>query len=129
AQLNSRVALVSLLTSPQFDGLVEAGDMATVTGWGTTSAGGQTAVGLMEVAVPIVSNAACNAVHGAIPDNMLCAGYVQGGKDSCQGDSGGPLIVPNGTGWLQAGVVSFGRGCAQPEIPGVYARVSRYIGW
>lgn len=46
-----------------------------------------------------------------------------------QGDSGGPLVSKTGATWVQAGVVSFGRLCAMPNTPGVYARVSSYQSW
>lgn len=108
---------------------------ATVSGWGRTNPPPQQPVlwpnDLMEVQVPIVDQTICAAAYpGAITANMLCAGYPTGGKDSCQGDSGGPLIVPDGGGgWLQAGIVSWGEGCAQPNQYGVYTRLANYTGW
>ncbi len=111
------------------------GVMATVTGWGRTNPPPLTPIQypneLMEVQVPIVDQSTCNlAYQGAITANMICAGYAGGGKDSCQGDSGGPLIVPDGNGgWLQAGIVSWGEGCAEPNKYGVYTRLANYTLW
>lgn len=61
------------------------------------------------------------------PATQICAG--NGGADACQGDSGGPLVLRTAKGPVQVGVVSWGLGCARPENPGVYARVSAYFGW
>ncbi|KAL7731622.1 hypothetical protein ACLKA6_007975 [Drosophila palustris] len=104
---------------------------AIVAGWGLSHEGGSTSSVLQETTVPIITNAQCRATSykSMIVDTMLCAGYVQtGGQDACQGDSGGPLIVPDRI-FRLAGVVSFGYGCAKPNAPGVYTRVSRYLDW
>ncbi|KAI2666136.1 Polyserase-2 [Labeo rohita] len=85
---------------------------------------------LQEVDVPVVGNTKCNCFYkGSITGNMMCAGTLEGGKDSCQGDSGGPMVIKQGSRWIQAGVVSFGQGCAEPNYPGVYSRVSNYQNW
>ncbi|KAH8325115.1 hypothetical protein KR067_003204 [Drosophila pandora] len=104
---------------------------AIVAGWGLSQEGGSTSSVLQETVVPIITNAQCRATSykTMIVDTMLCAGYVQtGGRDACQGDSGGPLIVKDRI-YRLAGVVSFGYGCAKPDAPGVYTRVSRYLDW
>ncbi|XP_004071169.1 serine protease 27-like [Oryzias latipes] len=106
-----------------------AGTTAWVTGFGTLSSGGSTSSTLQEVSVPIVSNTQCRDSYSSLTSNMMCAGLTEGGKDSCQGDSGGPLVSKNDTRWVQAGVVSFGYECAQPNFPGVYTRVSEYQTW
>uniref|UniRef100_A0A3B3HAJ2 Peptidase S1 domain-containing protein n=1 Tax=Oryzias latipes TaxID=8090 RepID=A0A3B3HAJ2_ORYLA len=88
---------------------------------------GSTSSTLQEVSVPIVSNTQCRDSYSSLTSNMMCAGLTEGGKDSCQGDSGGPLVSKNDTRWVQAGVVSFGYECAQPNFPGVYTRVSDFV--
>jgi len=99
-------------------------------GWGTLRENGSASDTLQEVDLPLVSQASCNqAYQGAITDNMLCAGFTVGGKDSCQGDSGGPLLYQNNGVWEQVGIVSFGNGCAQAGFPGVYTRVANYDSW
>uniref|UniRef100_A0A3Q2VI24 Peptidase S1 domain-containing protein n=1 Tax=Haplochromis burtoni TaxID=8153 RepID=A0A3Q2VI24_HAPBU len=109
------------------------GTSSWVTGFGTLESNGPTPEILQEVNVPIVGNNECRCElqnFAAITDNMICAGLQNGGKDSCQGDSGGPLVTKANSGiWIQSGVVSFGQGCALPNSPGVYARVSQYQNW
>jgi hypothetical protein len=60
----------------------------------------------------------------------FCAGYPQGGVDTCQGDSGGPLFVAGTNGeHVQAGITSFGKGCAQPNAYGVYTNLGLFEQW
>ena len=138
--LDSDLALLHLSTAssyptiPVAGSVVASGVMATVIGWGDTIGVGQPSYpdSLRQVSVPVVSNATCNAPQsygGDVTSNMMCAGYAQGGKDSCSGDSGGPLMVPNGSGWMQAGIVSWGDGCAEPNKYGVYTRLANFKGW
>ncbi|KAL7435818.1 hypothetical protein ACHAXH_004356 [Discostella pseudostelligera] len=128
ATLDDQVGLVSLNKDAASPGV---GDGVTVMGWGVVdTAANALADALMEVGVNVMSNEDCDDssdgidnYNGQITENMLCA---QGNRqDSCQGDSGGPLISGN----TQVGVVSWGIGCAEPEFPGVYARVSQAYGW
>jgi len=129
-ELNEYVQSVRLATKED-EALFAPGQMATATGWGLLMERGDAPDILQMVDIPIVSNEACQQVYPRqITDNMLCAGYLEGGKDSCTGDSGGPLVVPDGDdGWKQVGVVSWGEGCAQVGFYGVYSRLSRFNTW
>lgn len=130
-QLRPRVGLVT----PELTSNAAPGTLATILGWGFTSddfQNGETSDILQQAQVPIVANEDCaEALEGnyTINDGVLCAGFDQGGVDACGGDSGGPLLVPYQGGWLQAGVTSFGVGCAQAGLPGGYARVSSITNW
>ena len=106
---------------------------AIVTGWGTLYSSGPQPDVLHKVGVSTITNTQCttNTLYSPsdLTTSMLCA--RGDGKDSCQGDSGGPLIAPEGGGryFSVIGVVSFGYGCALPNAPGVYSRVSAVVGW
>lgn len=101
--------------------LGEVGDDGVVLGWGRTAENVPPAMSLRKVTVPILSDSECLLKEPDYrPGAMLCAG--RGGRDACTGDSGGPLVVRG----RLAGVVSFGRGCARPDEPGVYTRLANY---
>ncbi|WNG48378.1 DUF1986 domain-containing protein [Archangium minus] len=131
-KFNGSVAPIALATAEdEAAGLTAAGIISTVTGWGDLVAGGSPPDTLQAVDVPLVSNEEASAAYGiTISEDQLAAGVMGvGGKDSCQGDSGGPLIVSKGNDKILAGVVSWGEGCAEPEFPGLYARVSSFQPW
>ncbi|SMD03688.1 serine protease [Lentzea albidocapillata] len=101
--------------------LGEVGADGVVLGWGRTAENTPPAMSLRKVTVPILSDSECLLKEPDYrPGAMLCAG--RGGRDACTGDSGGPLVVRG----RLAGVVSFGRGCARPDEPGVYTRLANY---
>uniref|UniRef100_A0AAR5QH24 Peptidase S1 domain-containing protein n=1 Tax=Dendroctonus ponderosae TaxID=77166 RepID=A0AAR5QH24_DENPD len=73
---------------------------ARATGFGLTTHGNQSASSvLMKVDLDIIPNENCTSYlkfrKHVMPRNlineMMCAGYLKGGRDTCQGDSGGPL--------------------------------------
>uniref|UniRef100_A0A8C3MET7 Enteropeptidase n=1 Tax=Geospiza parvula TaxID=87175 RepID=A0A8C3MET7_GEOPR len=103
----------------------------SIAGWGDISNEGPSSNILQEAEVPLLSNEKCQQWMPKynITENMLCAGYDMGGIDSCQGDSGGPLTFEDGDKWFLVGVTSFGEGCALPQRPGVYARVTMFVDW
>ncbi len=101
--------------------LGEVGGEGVVLGWGRTSEYDKPAMTLRKVTVPILSDTECLVKEPDFrPGAMLCAGRE--GRDACTGDSGGPLVVRG----RLAGVVSFGRGCARANEPGVYTRLAHY---
>ncbi|XP_036396308.1 coagulation factor VII [Megalops cyprinoides] len=103
---------------------------SVVSGWGRLAQGGLESVSLQRLEVPLVPLQDCREQTGLnITDNMLCAGFPEGGQDSCQGDSGGPLVTRYKNTWFLTGVVSWGKGCAQSGFYGIYTRVSNFLDW
>lgn len=122
------------------------GRLVEVAGWGATFTGAASSNALLETRLALDGDDECAAAYGSdfAPATMLCASNP--GTDSCQGDSGGPLFAATTDAFdvvaakkrrkprpprpvpavpaVQLGVVSFGRGCADPNAPGVYAQLS-----
>ncbi|EDW12624.1 trypsin-1 [Drosophila mojavensis] len=141
SNINNDFSLLQLQEPIEFDETKQAvklptqdqefkdGDACYVSGWGSTQNPLESRDWLRQVKVPLVNQEDCNkkySRYGGVTDSMICAGYMQGGKDACQGDSGGPMV--NGDGVL-VGVVSWGFGCAMPNFPGVYSRVTHVREW
>ncbi len=103
---------------------------STVSGWGRMSEYGPPSRFLRRVVLPRVPLQECR-LHTKlnITRNMLCAGFKTGGRDACKGDSGGPLVTRYKKTWFLTGVVSWGRGCANENLYGVYTKVSNYLNW
>ncbi|XP_008189852.1 uncharacterized protein LOC100167464 isoform X2 [Acyrthosiphon pisum] len=105
-------------------------------GWGALQAGSRLRPKTLQaVDVPIIDNRQCerwhksNGINVIIYDEMMCAGYREGSKDSCQGDSGGPLMLEKTGRWYLIGIVSAGYSCAQRGQPGIYHRVALTVDW
>ncbi|XP_031240151.1 kallikrein-13 [Mastomys coucha] len=129
-ELKSPVQLTSHVHTLQLsaDDCLPTGTCCRVSGWGTTTSPQVNYPKTLQCAnIELRSDEECRQVYpGKITANMLCAGTKEGGKDSCEGDSGGPLIC-NGKLY---GIISWGDfPCGQPNRPGVYTRVSKYLRW
>ncbi|XP_067004097.1 venom protease [Anabrus simplex] len=105
-------------------------------GWGALQAGSRLRPKTLQaVDVPVIDNRLCerwhksNGINVVIYEEMMCAGYRGGGKDSCQGDSGGPLMMEKSGRWYLIGIVSAGYSCAQRGQPGIYHRVAHTVDW
>ncbi|RVE52566.1 hypothetical protein evm_002685 [Chilo suppressalis] len=132
AELKEGVCLVCL---PARGVSHAAGKRCTVTGYGYMGETGPIPLRVREAELPIVSDAECirkvNAVTEKIfilPASSFCAGGEEG-NDACQGDGGGPLVCQDDGFYELVGLVSWGFGCGRRDVPGVYVKVSAFIGW
>eukprot|EP00559_Dactyliosolen_fragilissimus_P005023 CAMPEP_0184871636 /NCGR_PEP_ID=MMETSP0580-20130426/40833_1 /TAXON_ID=1118495 /ORGANISM="Dactyliosolen fragilissimus" /LENGTH=557 /DNA_ID=CAMNT_0027374323 /DNA_START=49 /DNA_END=1719 /DNA_ORIENTATION=+ len=126
---------------------VNSGQPLTVIGWGRLGEKHSLSDTLKEAKVDYIPNEVCKYSQGSFihksgmvnylglihDDNMCALGVHENGnvKDSCYGDSGGPLIIKGNhpSQDIQVGIVSWGLECANPDLPGVYARISHQFDW
>ncbi|GFY58927.1 protein masquerade [Trichonephila inaurata madagascariensis] len=131
-QLQESVCLVCL---PARGAENNPGKRCTVTGYGYMDESGPIALKIREATLPIVEEKLCTEQVNKVtekqfilPAGSFCAGG-ESGNDACQGDGGGPLTCENEGYYELTGLVSWGFGCGKENVPGVYVKVSSYIGW
>ncbi|XP_046584850.1 trypsin-like [Haliotis rubra] len=137
------IALIELSSAPQLSrpeinigcvsgDVAKAGEVCYVAGWGLTSSGGDQSDVLQLIEKPVLSQSQCRDIFGSntfYEVSMICAGFIEGGKDSCTSDSGGPLMCYRNNRIEIIGIVSWGIGCGEPNAPGVYASASGGKQW
>ncbi|EMP37646.1 Mannan-binding lectin serine protease 1 [Chelonia mydas] len=106
-------AYVMPVCLPQFEHELEGphpNTLGLVAGWGISnpnitvdeiiSSGMRTLSDILQyVKLPVVLHAECKTSYESrsgnysVTENMFCAGYYEGGKDTCLGDSGGAFVI------------------------------------
>ena len=91
-------------------------------GWGTLLSNGPVSNKLQNVLITAYAGSACSKYQNTNWNSQICAGELNGGKDTCQGDSGGPLYLKetiNGkVRHVLVGITSYGNGCGEAGFPG-----------
>ncbi len=114
-----------------------------VAGWGKDGENGNFQFIQNKVDVPLYDRGRCeqrlkqrlgrdNPATGQnffLTPGEICAGG-ESGKDACDGDGGAPLVCQSINGrWHVVGLVAWGVGCADRDVPGVYVNVFHYLDW
>lgn len=118
-----------------------AGQRCWVAGWGKNAFGqlGTFQSVLKKVDLPVVSHRDCEMAlrfqtklgkFFRLHVNNICAGG-EGGKDACEGDGGAGLYCLDPQSGLTKviGLVSWGVGCGQRGVPGVYVNMANFYTW
>ncbi|XP_014486729.1 PREDICTED: chymotrypsin-2-like [Dinoponera quadriceps] len=120
---------ISHIPLPPKGHVVNAEDVAVVSGWGRLWESGPTTEKLQRVNIQIADQDSCKRKYNAMGYNVhatqVCAYDPTTSKGSCNGDSGGPLTV----GGKLVGLVSWAYGCASTNYPTVYTRVVSFLDW
>ncbi|XP_043204273.1 phenoloxidase-activating factor 2-like [Amphibalanus amphitrite] len=94
---------------------------------------------MKQVNLPVVSHSSCQRMLSGtrlgrwfrLHPSFTCAGG-EAGVDTCVGDGGSALACrskENPDKYVQAGIVSWGIGCGEDGVPGVYTSVPKLVGW
>ncbi|KAL5014554.1 hypothetical protein ScPMuIL_008824 [Solemya velum] len=138
AQFSERIKPICLPTQHISDSNLQPGRFGFVIGWGQTRDHSYPP-NLKMAAAKKIDTQECEAFYAKagnpqkLTSNMFCAGTDDGSADACQGDSGGPLLFPHGQypdeRWYLEGIVSWGHGCGNEMLYGIYTKVINFVKW
>lgn len=132
---------VNTLCLPTQDVVIPPGTECFASGWGKNVFGkdGVYQVILKKIKLPMVDRNICQdqlrttrlGKRFQLDNSFVCAGGEQG-KDTCKGDGGSPLACPipgQKNRFEHVGMVAWGIGCGENQIPGVYVNVPLFRNW
>ncbi|KAL7648189.1 UNVERIFIED_CONTAM: hypothetical protein RMT77_000092 [Armadillidium vulgare] len=118
--------------------MVEPYTQCFTSGWGKDSFEGSFQSTLKKIDLPFIEHEKCQNLlrrtrlgkYFRLDRSFNCAGGEEN-KDACYGDGGGPLVCKDkaSSQYQLIGITSWGIGCGQKDIPGVYANVPEYSNW
>lgn len=140
--LSDYVRPICFPTVNQFTVESLVGTNAFIAGFGSTIEDGERSKIIQQLQIPILATHVCRdnfkkandlVDSKQFGDSVLCAGYLNGGRDACQGDSGGPLMksitINSSVKFYLIGIISYGEGCARKDLPGVYTFTVPFVQW
>ncbi|CAG9574935.1 unnamed protein product [Danaus chrysippus] len=132
-------AHINVICLPEQDEELDYSRQCVANGWGKNVFGGRGryAVILKRVDVDMVPFDQCANLlkrtrlgnHFQLHRSFVCAGGEEG-RDTCQGDGGAPLSCPiSENRYKLSGLVAWGIGCGEKDVPAAYVRVSMFRRW
>lgn len=126
---------ICLVCLPERSSQMDPGKRCTVTGYGFETESGPAALRVRQTSLPIVTDQECQNKTSAVlakpftlPASSFCAGG-EAGQDACHGDGGSPLTCLVNGYYELTGIVSWGYKCGSKDLPGLYSKVSTFVGW
>ncbi|XP_072943144.1 phenoloxidase-activating factor 2-like [Epargyreus clarus] len=130
---------INVICMPDQDESFDSHTACVANGWGKNKFGknGTYAVIQKKVVLDMLSHKICNIMlrstrlgHFFKLDKSFVCTAGKEGKDTCQGDGGAPLVCPMGDNrYKLTGLVSWGIGCGDQDVPAVYTRVALFRQW
>jgi secreted trypsin-like serine protease len=143
-RLESPLQQKSIVVEQNRASVEQVGRIVRIAGWGSTSSA-RMSKDLLHADVHIIGRSVCNSLYRTIDletvEEQFCAIGTRDPlranrtpqssvADACSGDSGGPaMLFKEGKAATLVGVVSWGVGCGNEALPGVYIAIATAARW